>query len=319
MSGKPTAGRDVVVTRWSVHVPRVGLESVLGANWGPWLYSADQAPRVLGRKGLLGKEAATRMALGVVHTALGTVAADRRRDERVDPGVAVVVSSNLGNVGTVQNVALALRRSGLRDVSPLDAPNASSNIIASTIAIWFGFGGPNFTLCSGARSGLDAVALGGLLLRSGRARRVVVVGVEPEEPRAMALYAQGTSPPRSLNPAAATVVLECAGTEDDRHPVVTNRLCSDRAPIGGRRAENSIVTGPPDGFEGESRLIALDAIVGDTYGACGVLQTAVAAGLLVDDAGSRFCVARICCGSAEDGWTYAQLQLPERNRRAAEG
>ena len=290
----------VVVTRWSMHVPRGELEAVCGEHCARFIYSADQASTVLGRKGLLGKEAATRMALGVVHTAFGTVAADRRRGP-ADPRVAVIVSSNLGNVATVQNIALTLRRSGIRDVSPLDAPNASSNIIASTIAIWFGFGGPNLTICSGAKAGLDAVALGCVLLRSRRAERVVVVGVEPDDASAAALYAQGTRPPRTLCAAAAAVVLERADAQNDGCPVVTPFIFSKVSHTAAERADNSIVTGA-------SRVILLDTLIGDTYGACGVLQIAIAAALISGATDEQSAMARISCGSVEDGWGRAQLQ-----------
>ena len=56
---------------------------------------------------------------------------------------AVVAASNLGNVWTVVEVARTVAREGGRAVSPMSAPNASSNVIASSVALWFGFGGPN--------------------------------------------------------------------------------------------------------------------------------------------------------------------------------
>jgi monoamine oxidase len=38
----------------------------------------------------------------------------------------------------------------------MDLPNASSNVVASSVAIRFGLRGPNLMLCNGATSGLDA-------------------------------------------------------------------------------------------------------------------------------------------------------------------
>jgi 3-oxoacyl-[acyl-carrier-protein] synthase II len=206
---------------------------------------ADRSHEVLGRKGLLFKEPATRLALCAVHRALGLPDGARRPPGPPDPRTAVVASSNLGNVATVRGIVRTLREGSVRDVSPLDAPNASSNVIASTVAIWFGFGGPNLMVCSGASSGLDAVALALLLLRSGRADRVVVVGAEPDDEVARELYGP------ALRAAAAAVVAEPAG-----------------GPIGlwmGGAAEQAIDPAPE---------------VAGTYGALGVLQVAAGADLL---------------------------------------
>jgi len=177
------------ITGWCVHLPGLAAGQTL-AGWDPGAgCSPEDAPQLLGRKGLLAKEPATRLALCAVHRALGLPAkAPRRGDGPPDPSTAVVISSNLGNAATVAKVARAVRDEGVHAVSPLDAPNVSSNVIASTVAIWFGFGGPNLMVCSGEPSGLDAVTLGALLISCGRARRAVVVGVEPADPVATALY-----------------------------------------------------------------------------------------------------------------------------------
>ena len=177
--------RPVAVTGWAVQL------------------DPEQAPAVLGRKGLLFKDPATRLALCAVHRALGRP--DGLRTPAVlDPDTAVVASSNLGNVSTVAEVSRTVAAEGGRGVSPMAAPNASSNVVAGAVALWFRFGGPNFMLCSGETSGLDAVATGALLIRAGRAARVVVVGTEPDDADARALYP-------GLKAGAACVILEPAG------------------------------------------------------------------------------------------------------------
>lgn len=236
------------LTAWASHVPGVG-DAV----------PADRSHELLGRKGLLFKEPATRLALCAVHRALGLAPGARRQPGPPDPRTAVVASSNLGNVATVRAVVRTVREGSVREVSPLDAPNASSNVIASTVAIWFGFGGPNLMVCGGAPSGLDAVALALVLLRGGRADRVVVVGAEPDDEVARELYGP------ALRAAAAAIVLEPAG-----------------GPIGlsmGGAAGRA--TDPPPHVAG-------------TYGALGVLQVAAAADLVCRSPGTDAVV--VACG-----------------------
>lgn len=264
---------DAAVTAWAVHVP--GLDGAV---------PADRSHEVLGRKGLLFKEPATRLALCAVHRALGLPPGARRTPGTPDPRTAVVASSNLGNVATVRAIVRTLREGSVRDVSPLDAPNASSNVIASTIAIWFGFGGPNLMVCSGVTSGLDAAALALLLIAGGRADRVVVAGAEPDDEVAEELHARrARSDGAPLRAAAAAIVLEPAG------PV---RLSLDdcAAPV---------VVGP-------GAAVDLTHELGDTYGALGVLQVAVGAGLVCGPAGPDR--VSVVCGDEAGGRRVATLR-----------
>jgi 3-oxoacyl-[acyl-carrier-protein] synthase II len=303
-------GSRVAVTRWSAHLPQLPAGTRL-AGWEPGDgVPPEDAAEVLGRKGLLAKEPATRLALCAVHRALGLPPRAPRRgaDTSPDPGTAVVVSSNLGNCATVAGAATAVRDEGVRAVSPLDAPNASSNVISSSIAIWFGFGGPNLMVCSGQPGGLDAVALGTLLLTAGRARRVVVVGVEPGDPVATALLGADGGPP--LRQAAACVLLEPVGylLLDPVEDLVREKTPSGPATgtAGGHTA--------PDGTPAELVLapqhlcpdqttVDLTATLGATYGALGVLQVAVAAAVLAEHGGA----ATIVCGDAQDGYRTTRL------------
>ena len=151
---------------------------------GPVLADAtpvDPAIR-LGRKGLRYKDRATQLGLCAALDALlasGLMTPDGLLSV---PGesVAVVVSSNFGNLDTVCRVARTITQEGTRGVSPMDTPNASSNILASEVAIRFGLRGPNLMVCNGETSGLDAVGWASRLLRAGRAEHVLVLGVEPD-------------------------------------------------------------------------------------------------------------------------------------------
>jgi 3-oxoacyl-[acyl-carrier-protein] synthase II len=134
----------------------------------------DPTP-LIGARGLRYKDRATKLGLLAGKRALESAGlADREGEE-----TGVVVSSNYGNLDTVCRVADTIRAEGVLGTSPMDLPNASSNVIASSLAIMFGLRGPNLMVCNGQTSGLDAMHWAYVLTASGRARRVLVVGVEP--------------------------------------------------------------------------------------------------------------------------------------------
>lgn len=145
---------------------------------------AIEPARYLGETGLKYKDRATLLACCATAVALRE-AQLRDGDALTVPGetVGVVVSSNLGNVDTVCRTVDTIARESSAGVSPMDLPNASSNVIASSVAIRFGLRGPNLTFCNGQTSGLDAVYWAGVLVAAGRATTVVVVGVEPDNPQ----------------------------------------------------------------------------------------------------------------------------------------
>jgi 3-oxoacyl-[acyl-carrier-protein] synthase II len=308
------------VTSQSVHVPDLdpgasqgALPLVLaGLEPGP-ACPPERAHELLGRKGLLGKDDATRLALCAVHRALGLPPRSGRASGPADPRTAVVASSNLGNLASVLGVVRAVRAGGRREVSPLAAPNASSNVMASTVAIWFRFGGPNLMVCSGATAGLDSVALGMLLLAAGRADRVVVVGAEPADPDAVAFHQlRGVADP--LRAVAACVILEpaSAGVAAPVIGRVSDRFEQPRAAGG-----NLLVLGR----EGQcDQPVDVSGSWGDMYGAQGVALVALAASLASSPAGMRGASApvaiRVVCGDAADGWRTAEVAapLPSRSR-----
>jgi 3-oxoacyl-[acyl-carrier-protein] synthase II len=241
-------------TGWSLHLPGADLTAAGAGEWArDGAAPADRAATVLGRKGLLAKDPATRLALCAVHRALG-LPPGRRPPAAPLPGTAVVACSNLGNVETVARVARTVAEAGGRAVSVLDAPGVSSNVVSSAVALWFGFGGPNLMICSGARSGRAGLRTAALLLGSGRADRVVLVGVEPADEIARALH--DGSPP--LRAGAACVVLT-AGPG----PVAVHV----RSPL---PAAAPVPAGPVDRW-------------GDAYGARDVVTLALAAHLVADE------------------------------------
>lgn len=306
------------VTAWGIHVPNTRIEELDDdSGLGP-ACQPERVGELLGRKGLLAKEPATRLALCAVHRALRLPPAGPRRERPPDPRTAVVASSNLGNVATVQRTVQTLRTQGLRSVSALDAPNVSSNVLASSVAIWFGLGGPNLMVCSGETSGLDAVALASTLLRAGRADRAIVVGAEPDDDIAQAVRAQrsgvmsGMGGP--LRAGAAAVVLERESAVSTapilgRVQTRTARAClPDATNVG-------LVVGPADQAKLPVPVIDLVWRIGDLYGALGVLQVAVAAKLVAAAPFDR-CVA-VLCGNPGDGWRSVVLHPGRADRQPA--
>ncbi|MGV9270952.1 beta-ketoacyl synthase N-terminal-like domain-containing protein [Kitasatospora sp. NPDC003701] len=306
---------------YAVHVPGAGPRETGGAAApGEPMCSAEEAQLVLGRKGLLMKEPATRLALCAVHRALGLPAGRVDRPLPSADRTAVVVSSNLGNLRTVCGIAAAVGREDFRVVSPLETPNVSSNVIASTIALRYGFTGPNVMVCNGATSGLDAVRLGARLIRAGRAERAVVVGAEPADEIARALVRSrdprtygGRGVPELRASAACVVlgghragarsaVLGDSGTLSPgaQPPAAHRGPASDRDPASHRE-----LTFPPYGVAEESdTVVDLTARLGETYGALGVLQVAAAAARIGrGDADG----ARVACGDAVEGYTWLDL------------
>ena len=288
------------LTGWATHLPASG-EAHTSA--------VDEARELLGRRGLLYKEHATLLALCAVHRALGLQArAPRAPTTALDPRTAVVASSNLGNVETVTKVARTVRTGSARDVSLLDAPNASSNVVASSVAIWFRLGGPNLMVCSGATAGLDAVWLALLLLRTGRADRVVTVGVEPADEVATALRGQRRGVRAPACAGAASIVLERADIEAGAMLAlgpIQFAPVRELLDLGGRDA---LLVGPSNLARPGQPVIDLENEMGDLYGALGVMQLASAAAILAESPGSAPAdKATIVCGDDFDGWRTAAV------------
>lgn len=307
------------VTGWSLHVPDADVADAAtraGARAPePWAVPVreascppDRAGTLLGRRGLLYKEPATRLALCAVHRAL-ELPAGHRPGGPVDPGTAVVACANLGNVETVATVARTVATEGGRAVSPLAAPNASSNVVASTVALWFRFGGPNLMVCSGATAGLDALWLAGLLLRAGRAERVVVVGAEPADEVATALHAAAPHATAGASHAAAASQATATAPHAGAAPLRAGAACVVLGPAGapapvsvsmmdGPAADAGTVLGPGG--------VDLAALWGDCYGAQGLVAVALAAHLTTaGPAGDGPDTIAVRCGDETDGWRSA--------------
>ncbi|MFI0780644.1 beta-ketoacyl synthase N-terminal-like domain-containing protein [Streptomyces sp. NPDC021212] len=185
---------------------------------GRALQPFDTGARI-GRRGHRYKDRATQLALCAALDALrdaALVPAESSDGETLTvPGdtVGVVASSNLGNLDTACLTAAAIAEDSARSLSPMSLPNASSNVIASWVAIRHGLRGPNLMLCNGPTSGLDAVHWAATLVAAGRVRRALVVGVETHNAVVADLLAR---PADDLLDGAAALVVEGARWAEER-------------------------------------------------------------------------------------------------------
>lgn len=175
-----SSNTSVSITGLGLEIPGiVGIESFLPAIYSRINRSEFCPEQKIGRKGLRYKDRATQMALCAAQSALQDAQLPLSPAEQVSPeSFGVIVSSNLSNIDTVCRVVDTLRASGVNETSPMDLPNASSNIVAASIAIRFGMKAMNLMLCNGATSGIDSLYLASNIILSGRAQRMLVVGVE---------------------------------------------------------------------------------------------------------------------------------------------
>lgn len=246
--------------------------------------------RWLGRRGLRYKDRASQLAMCAAMDALTDAGLLPPEGGLTVAGesVAVVASSNLGNVDTVCEVASAIGEDSTDGISPMSLPNASSNVVASSVAMRFGLRGPNLMLCNGPTSGLDAVHWGRFLVSAGRCERAVIVGVETRNPVVEALTERD-----DLLDGAVALVVESAESTSTRGTRALAEL--------GRYARQESVAACADRLLDDGDLpgiwFTLDAadragavpttprhdvtgVVGLASGALGVMQCAAAIGWL---------------------------------------
>jgi 3-oxoacyl-[acyl-carrier-protein] synthase II len=220
-----SATHAAAITGYGIEVPGLGdVGDLVNPQRMPEPKAFDPA-RKLGRKGLLYKDDATKLALCSVQDAL-TRAGLPVRELHASAPTGVVVSSNLGNVDTVCRIIDTLYAGCAEDLSPMDVPNASSNVIASSIAIRFGCRAINLMLCNGATSGVDALFVAANALKAHRADRMIVVGVEPRNEFVRELAAASLRDRRRapvhlpLGEGAACVILETLAAARQRNATI---------------------------------------------------------------------------------------------------
>lgn len=81
--------------------------------------------------------------------------------------VAVIVSSAIGGINSLEEAVLTVYKDGPRRVSPFVIPMLMSNGASGLIGIDFGFRGPSFSIASACASGADGIGMAWTMLKNG--------------------------------------------------------------------------------------------------------------------------------------------------------
>lgn len=221
----------IAITGHAWEIPAFGARESLdeALRDGPSAQPQFAPELTLGKKGLRYKERATLLALCAAKNALRNAGFIDDDHPMLDaPDFGVIVASNTNNLDTVCGAAHTIRQEHVNATSSMDLPNASSNVVAASIAIRFGLKALNLMICSGSSASLDALVLAANTIRNGRARRMLVVSVEADGLAVRSLLAgqrlaesEGAVP---LLEGAAAVVLESEESAQSRSATVRGRL-----------------------------------------------------------------------------------------------
>ncbi len=325
----------VVVTGLGTAVRGLGNPGELLGDRRPGGVPADPVERLTGR-GLRYKDRATKLAMVAGEEALAAAGLIGADGAPTVPGesVGTVVSTNFGNVDTVCETVATIARDTYLGTSPMLLPATSSNVVASWLAITHGLRGANLTLCNGRTSGLDAVNWARLLVGSGRVERVLVVGVEPDNPAvrhlapeqdeffdgaaalvlesAASAAARGVRPLAELGPYARRAEHTRAVADvREREPRAVGLWCVPEHPEGIRAPGASLGPGPVGGVRDLSELL------GPSSGALGVLQcvagTAWLAGAAPDGADDVVLASAGTGDTGRDDAAAALILTPARS------
>ena len=134
------------------------------------------AASYLGNKGLRTLDRTTKIVNVAAKFALED--ADLKIDELNTDLIGVVLGTTLGSVYSISEFDKTALRDGPRYVNPALFPNTVINSPASQISIRFNIKGFNTTIATGYTSSLDALRYAYDFIKLGRAKAVVVGGVE---------------------------------------------------------------------------------------------------------------------------------------------
>lgn len=176
-----------VETLWSSLVQEKNCQAS-GADRPVWsLQVGDcQLANLLGKRGLQYLRPGTRFLLGASILAMqeaGLAIGETDPDE-----LGIIVGSNLVGFQSMVDYDYTAITDGPHYTSPMEAPNTLANAPASHLAIRLKARALNTTVASGQCAGLDALGYAAKMLRDGRARQVVVGGVEELSPAALWVY-----------------------------------------------------------------------------------------------------------------------------------
>jgi 3-oxoacyl-[acyl-carrier-protein] synthase II len=255
-SGRSTAA---TLTRYDpADLPvRFGCE-VTGFDVEPYL--ARKEARRVDRVTQLGFAAATD-----ARTAAGDTGADPARS-------AVVVGTGIGGLITLEEQVEVFLTKGARSVSPLLVPMMMANATAGTIAMKFGWTGPNICVATACAASANAIGEAARLIRDGSADVVLAAGAEScLTPTAISAFARMTAlsgrnddPEHASRPfdaardgfvmgeGAAALVLERWDRAEARGATIHAELLGY-----GRNSDAYHITAPSPGGEGAAACMQL--------------------------------------------------------------
>ena len=152
-----------------------------GLKVGEW-----QPAALLGKRGLQYLHPGTQFLLGASLLALrnaGLADGGTQPDE-----LGITVGCNLVGLQSIADYDYTAITEGPHYTSPMEAPNTLANAPASHLAIRLKARALNTTIASGQCAGLDALGYATKIVRDGRARQVVVGGVEELSRAALWVY-----------------------------------------------------------------------------------------------------------------------------------
>ena len=158
----------------AVLFPQVGIVNADALDLPSSPIELDLIER-LGRKGQRYNTRSTLLALAAVGELSDALAA---QEDTFGSDCGLVAASCYGNLAATCGVAEQLNDGAAARISPMDLPNASSNILASQIAIRHGITGVCLTVDDGLGSGNSAMRWADRLISSGRSSRVLIVAAE---------------------------------------------------------------------------------------------------------------------------------------------
>lgn len=118
--------------------------------------------------------------------------------------IGIVMATALSGTSEIAETERAYSVDGKKRVSPRFLPKILGNLGAAQIAIHYGIHGPSFTVSTACSSGGDAICMAAMLLNSGDADAMLVVGGESAHcPIIMSTLAQAKALSKNPDPKAA--------------------------------------------------------------------------------------------------------------------
>ena len=92
--------------------------------------------------------------------------------------IGVSIGSGIGGLGTIENFANILAKSGTKKISPFFVPGSIINMVSGYVSIKFGFKGPNISIASACSSGSHSIGYSFRSIVHGDAEMMLTGGAE---------------------------------------------------------------------------------------------------------------------------------------------